>query len=650
MAEEDLLFGKNRHMFGGIEPSNMAKFEAKIKNDSVEITATLPGNTVVNGQTLCTVAGAVIRRKENEYPTNEFDGDFVADINGSTVVNDSNVDVNKTYCYSAFPYTTQGVYNRSVINRSGINMPATVSKFSGKSIYDYQTDSGSIELTVELPEGVSGAVIRKSETRYPETETEGDVVTTITTGGVYTDENVSVGNRYYYSIFTYLDNGAYCRDLATSINVACVKYQYLYGFDLDTNNPDPTERVTYPTDVDNAGFKPVQMNYDISKFDYGDWPSEVGKDFMPRPCMLLYDGTVHHYLDPNNYSKREDGVTDSKVADLDFEGQAMMEWPKIYTYREETEEGIYKFRCSDTPQGEGWDCWCNYDDYDNQIDHFYTSIYACGLDDGTTDIQTDVANHMTLRSMSGIDIATAEYFTRYRSAANRRDATKSTVYGMWGIELLADHLLIQDLLVMLGKSTDCQAVFGNGVGESSYYRIDVNGTLNDKGLFWGSNDYKSGLKIFGMENYWGNNRRYIDGWMMRNGAQYVKITRGEHDGTTLRLLGSTRGENVYYSFGAEYEYCLKVLSSSPSGTSGGYISDMLVKSYGRIPKAVLGSSTTYEPDTFSWTTDPKLTMYIGGNTSSTLRNGPFRADTSGVSSGQSSTCVGLSCKPNAVTE
>ena len=28
MAEEDLIFGKNRHFFGGIEPSNMLAFSA----------------------------------------------------------------------------------------------------------------------------------------------------------------------------------------------------------------------------------------------------------------------------------------------------------------------------------------------------------------------------------------------------------------------------------------------------------------------------------------------------------------------------------------------------------------------------------------------------------------------------------------------
>ena len=63
MAEEDLIFGKNRHFFGGIEPSNMLAFSVAVESGVVKVTATLPNDTVVNNQTLCTVEGAIIRRK-----------------------------------------------------------------------------------------------------------------------------------------------------------------------------------------------------------------------------------------------------------------------------------------------------------------------------------------------------------------------------------------------------------------------------------------------------------------------------------------------------------------------------------------------------------------------------------------------------------
>lgn len=139
MAEEDLIFGKNRHFFGGIEPSNMLAFTAHGGMPQgqyrVFITATLPNDTVVNGQTLCTVKGAIIRRKTTDYPKDEFDGDLVADIKESTTFMDSGLSSTGTYYYAAFPYTTQGVYNRNKSNRAVVNEPEPMQEFSAKSVY-----------------------------------------------------------------------------------------------------------------------------------------------------------------------------------------------------------------------------------------------------------------------------------------------------------------------------------------------------------------------------------------------------------------------------------------------------------------------------------------------------------------------------------
>ena len=57
MAEEDLIYGKNRHMFGGIEPSNMISFRAISSYDvdsasaRIKIIAELPHETVIECQT-----------------------------------------------------------------------------------------------------------------------------------------------------------------------------------------------------------------------------------------------------------------------------------------------------------------------------------------------------------------------------------------------------------------------------------------------------------------------------------------------------------------------------------------------------------------------------------------------------------------------
>ena len=68
----------------------------------------------------------------------------------------------------------------------------------------------------------------------------------------------------------------------------------IYGWHVDPNVSDPYNAITYLNDA--IGKTPASMG--ISTFDYGSWEDAF---FMPKPCMLNYDGTVDYYLDPNNY-------------------------------------------------------------------------------------------------------------------------------------------------------------------------------------------------------------------------------------------------------------------------------------------------------------------------------------------------------------
>lgn len=612
MAEEDLIFGKNRHFFGGIEPSNMQNFTAVIEGEHVKITAQLPADTVINGQTLCTVEGAVIRRKTTDYPKDEFDGEEVSVIKTSTTFVDSETSATGTYYYAAFPFTTQGVYNRNKANRVVVNEPEPMEEFSAKSVYISSSDTVKVEITAKLPDGVAGAVIRKSTTGYPTSETDGDALTTITTDTVYTDTNVTVGTTYYYSAFPYTSTGAYNRSEANRTSVTPKKRDYLFGYDLVKSTSSPSGRVSYPDDVDNAGFTPAKMNFGGS-FSYGDWNFAPGEKFMPRPCMLTYAGVVDHYLNPNDYTQKAEGGA-SKVADTSFGGNAMMEWPKIYTKRWE-EGGVYHFRCSDTPQDESWECWSNYDRLNNQIDHFYTPIY----------FGSNVSNK--LRSISGqANMVSQNATTEINYAkANGND---------WYTEVLADRLLIQDLLVMMGKSTDGQTVYGKG-------RCDTNsavntGTMNSRGMFWGSNNGTDGVKVFGMEHFWGNLWRRTAGWMNVNGTQKVKLTRGTKDGSTA---------SDYNTDGNGYK---TVSGATPSGTSGGYISSMKTEGFGRIPITASGSSSTFEADGLYYNNSGTMYAIVGGTWDDDLHCGPFYAYLANPpSDSDSHRGAALSCKPLA---
>lgn len=549
MAEEDLIFGKNRHFFGGIEPSNMRKFTANAYSGKVRLECQLPLETTINGQILCSVAGAIIRKKTTGYPKDEFDGELVADIKTSGYIIDQNSSINSTYYYAAFPYTGQGVYNRSPNNRA---------------LFNQMTDG------------------------------------------------------------------------------------YLYGYDLNLEDSNPNTRVSYPPDVMNYNYTPAYMNYSTGVFNYGSWPSTHGDtSFMPRPCMLKFDGTVLHYLNPNDYTKQYNSTSSSSVATLSSNANAMMEWPKIYIHRELV-NNVYKFRCSNIKYDSDWDCWCNYDVNNHVIDHFYTGIYPGIMKiDGYTD---------QLRSISGVTIQSARgpagisnyYYDYYMKCAyNNNSGSNGSI---WDVEVLSDRMLIQDLLVMMARTTDCKTAYGKG---SAMDGVKTNGTMNTKGLFWGSNTTTNGVKIFGMENWWGNRYRLMNGLAAHCESSNIsnmkfKITKGTHDGSTK----SSYTDKNSSSYIPAYNY-YKNLENVIFGS--GYIDGMnFVSPYGRLyPNSFNGSSSTYECD-FARTT--LIYNYNDYKVAYVNSDGPFsiRFDSYESRNGQEQefadirgdhTCATLSCKP-----
>lgn len=398
----------------------------------------------------------------------------------------------------------------------------------------------------------------------------------------------------------------------TTVSVTATFREYLYGFDLTIADSNPATRVTYPSDVENSGFAKAVMNFG-GAFSYGSWPSTPGEKFMPRPCMLRFNGTVDYYLNPNDYTKKADGTT-SDVANMNYGGNAMMEWPKIYVKRWES-NGVYHFRCSDMKVDSDYECWSNYDKNNKEIPHFYTPIFF-GSKDGSN----------RLRSISGQ--------SNFVSNTAQTEVTyaKNNGADIWYTEVLSDRELVNDLLTMMFKSTDLQATAGYGVCSAS--AAIAPGSMNTKGLFWGAGDKTSGVKVFGMENWWGNIFRRIAGWCISGGTQKVKLTRGTKDGTTV-------GD---YNFdGNGYKTI-----SGVNLTRSGYISKMKTEPFGRFPMEANGSTTTFEADQVWADSGNGYYAYVGGAWNDDLVCGPFCADLFYEPSYASAYVgVALSCKPLA---
>lgn len=563
MAEEDLLFGKNRHMFGGIEPANMQVFEAYDRSGGIRLYLTLPTHTVIDDQILCTVGGVVIRKSTTGYPKDEFSGTELTNIvfDGSTYkheIFDEDVVANKTYYYSAFPYTTQGVYNRNA--------------------------------------AMSGSKNRCSRKK------------TATT------------------------------------------YGYLYGFDINTTDSNPATRVSYPTDVDNYGWGSVYANtsgsnYGLTSSNGSQWLSHIkpGVDFTPKPCMLNYNGTVAEYLDPYNYTKNVDGVTSSLNTSGNNTSNAMMEWPKIYVKRTES-NGVYKFRCSDTKIDSSYDCYCNYDKNNNIIDHFYTAIYPL----------TSNVNASTRANSST---------QKYRSLCNCQylylDETLPTAISRarengddWDIEQLCDRLLINDLLILITKSTDIQSKLGNGMAISvyddmttakdSFIQAVSTSNIHKKGLFYGSTSTSDFIKIFGMVNWYGGLRKMVAGFMMYTNTKIDNKYSVEY------RYEKRRSDSNYEASNESYKY--SITNTSITYSTHDYIKTMKTLDIGRLPWTVGGSSSTYETDYLDMDQNTEVWQvpFWGGGTNIYNELGPFSIHMSRESTSYSGCTTSLSCKPSKV--
>ena len=442
----------------------------------------------------------------------------------------------------------------------------------------------------------------------------------------YLDTNFSpvAGENWYYKAFPYSSNGMISNSSANVANCIFKDY-YLYGFKLDQNESDPNSMITYLDDCDNVDFEPVYMDYNNDTFDYGDWGDAWFIKNL-KPCMLKYDGTVDYELDKNDYTKKLDG-TASDVANASYGGNAMIGIPKVYWKIVNNGDNTANIYFSDKQVDSDFHCWSHIDNNGNEIDYCYMPIY-----NGSN-------VNSVLRSISGKAPMTSQTATTEITYAKANNTGSDTI---WYTELFNDRMLINLLLLLIGKSTDTQTVFGTGNNNSyvsaSNTGIKNTGTMNTKGLFWGNQDNKSGVKVFGMEHWYGNIWRHIGGWINDKGTQKIKMTYGQSDGSTTDGYNET-GSGYISIGGATY-----------SGTSGGYISKMLITDNGLIPTIASGSATTYYCDGLWFNNSQVDYAVVGGRSNSAYYVGALSSALNGISSvADWGINASISCKPLATT-
>ena len=296
-----------------------------------------------------------------------------------------------------------------------------------------------------------------------------------------------------------------------------VGVQPIYGFHLNGNESDPNHAITYI--ADNADFTPAYMDYANDKFEYGSWKDAWFIKNL-KPCILNQNGTVRTYLNKDDYTKDVEGNTIA-IDEALTGANVMIEFPKIYMKvvpdaQDDTSCDIY---FSPVKQDEG------YTDFPyiamdgvTHKDHFYMSAFNGSIIDGV------------LRSISG------QTSTKCQNLDVSAEISAAQANGSnWWIECAGQIMLINMLLLLIGRNTNTQATFGEGISSGSQMAFNnyATGTLKDKGLFYGSNGTTAAVKVFGIENWWALQWRRYSGDICLNNEILVKMCWGKSDGSTV---------------------------------------------------------------------------------------------------------------------
>ena len=432
----------------------------------------------------------------------------------------------------------------------------------------------------------------------------------------------------------------------------------IYGFHINPNDPNSYTAVTYLEDA--VGKTPAAMG--STAFSYGDWANAF---FMPKPCMLKYDGTVDYYLNPNNYSQKADG-TASDYNNLAYGGNAMMEFPLIwYKFVQGAESGEGYFYCSNRKVDDSYKCFSNLDCDGNIIEHFYMPIYnGCTYDGKMRSISglrlspwstTAYSSSSTYAVGSKVNyngrmwkcttaVETAEAFdpakweqfafngnTTGTEEITQATANNTTAKVEWYTDVLCDRQLINGLLVLISKSLDTQGAFGRGIetGSQTAKEAYVTGSLDDKGLFYGSSGSSTAVKVFGIENWWSLVWHRTAGLIGAADNIYkYKMTYSTADGSTA---------NGYNTDGTGY------LSIGNKPTTINYIKKMQYGLWGCLPIETSSYSTQFFRD--YWYNGTGYARF-GGAADNGAFGGAFCAYlSSGVGYRYWSFSSNLSCKP-----
>lgn len=319
----------------------------------------------------------------------------------------------------------------------------------------------------------------------PTSATDGTVATIETTHNQYqtnalTIDNLTNGTTYYISVFPKAESGAINTEATQIVSVTPSNYK-IWTVNIDQSNSNPLTCCTY---ADGA----IGMTKGSNEWD------EI---FGYKPC-IMQNGNVVGYLNPNDFSKYEDGST-APITDTNYD--VMIQFPRR-GLNISTSGDIVTVSLTNKPNDGNFQ-YLAHKRGDVQKDYFYLGAYLA------------TGSSSKLGSNSGVSPLTNVSLVDFIDYAHNRGS---------GYEITAfyQYTYIQALYILKYGNLNSQEALGQGyVGGSS---AQTTGATNTKGMCYGSSSTTDRVKLFGLEDFWGNVYQWLSGLYSSNTKKLYTTT------------------------------------------------------------------------------------------------------------------------------
>lgn len=569
-------------------------------NKSAKIIWSDPDDVSLNGASLARWAGTLLVRKSGSEPSNYNDGTVVVNNTtrnaySSNALNDTGLSNGTTYYYKFFPYSVDGVYtsgsvlvarpsgepvaipytNSKLTYNGRVQSPNWVNEDTSKMIISgtsSQTNAGTYTKTFTLksddyiwkdgtfePKNISWSISKAtSSVTLSKSTISLDSNTSSSTAAITTvgdgTLSVEVGNNSIISAsisgstLTVSRNGTasgtttvtvklsesnnYTASLST-LQVTVSNYRVM-TVKLDLSNSNPDTCCTYHDDA-------VNMTAGSDAWDtfFGHYP------------VMFQNGAEGKKLQRNNFTKHEDGTS----ADITSgrEGDVMIAFPRRGLKMRKS-GNIITISMTDNPDDANFD-YMAHKRGSTLKDKFYLGAYK----------GSEVSSK--LRSLSGKTCANAKTIGSFRTLAQANGAPNGS--GGSGYDQSGWYQLLyrQCMYILKYKSLNSQSKVGHGFVNRNSAQKSTGGT-ETKGMDWGETTGKDHMKLFGLEDFWGNIYEWIDGYFPDSNRNIKTATENFNDtGSNYTAHGVAASSNVSWNY---MNNCVGDTHSgfTPTSTSG----------------------------------------------------------------------------------